>query len=110
MFNRKQLGPADFETPESLAEEEPPTEVVPVSGVEVSSREDEELPPPVYMAPSGRAVFISEWGALWRRRQDYPPRSARFELGQILDLETQWVTRCLESGELDWAPCQLVGA
>jgi len=109
LFNRKQLGLGDFETPESWAEEEPSVDVLPTSGIEVAAQGDGEPPPPVYMAASGRAVFLTEWGALWRHRQEYAPRNAKFELGQILDLEVQWVSRCLEGGTLEWEPCLLIG-
>jgi len=107
LFNRQQLGADDFESPPRWDDELSLPEDVPSAGVEVRPGDDEaDLGPAVYLGPLGRDVFLKSWGRVWRVKHLYPPREARYEAQQILDLEVQALARDFESGELSWEPWQ----
>lgn len=108
LANRRQLGPGDFEEPTSY-EEELSLPGDPLDGGLDAGGDEGEPAPPVYLARTGRAVLLAEWGRLWRQTFLYEERGIRMRLDDILDAQVQSVTRSFESGELAWSPWQLRG-
>ncbi len=108
LLNRGQLVVDDFESVERWDEDiSEPIEVA--GGVEVRSGDAQvHLGPATYLAASGRAVFLKEWGAMWRKRLDYAPYGMKLELAAILDAETQALCRELETDDAErWEPWRL---
>jgi len=104
-LNRGQWMRADFDEVERWDEELPGPEAVMGGGIEL--REDDLVVSPgpaVYLGSTGRAVFIREWGRLWRKAIDYPAYGVKLSLSQILDAEVQALARDIESGEHAWQP------
>jgi CRISPR-associated protein Cas1 len=98
MLNRGQLVVEDFESVERWDEDvSEPVEVA--GGIEVRDGDDRvSLGPATYLAASGRAVFLKEWGQLWRKKREYEAYGMKLELGAILDAEVQALAREFEAG------------
>jgi len=109
LINRRQLGPLDFErrTGEALSE------ILAEAPVEDAGNDD--VPPPadgstpdadegVYLAATGRRVFLTEFFQRLRDRLYYPPRRAALELRDILREETYQLARVVEGEEAEFRP------
>lgn len=90
LFNRGQLGLQDFEEP----------------GIDLESyvdEEDEESAsdprPPVFLARTGRAIFLRELADVWRTRYLLPESNTRHTLGDIIEKQAYKAARYFESGE-----------
>ncbi len=104
-FNRGQWTRADFEEVERWDEELAGPEAVMGGGIEVRDGDLVVSPgPAVYLGTTGRAVFLREWGRLWRKKFEYAAYGMQLTLSQILDGEAQALARDLEAGELRWEP------
>lgn len=104
-FNRSQWMRDDFDEVERWDEELVGPEAVMGGGLELRDSDVVVGPgPAVYLGASGRAVFIREWGRLWRKSIAYVPYGAKLSLAHILDAEVQALARDLESGEQAWQP------
>lgn len=89
LFNRGQLGLQDFEEPgidlESYAEEDP------------DSAHDGR--PPVFLARTGRAIFLRELADVWRTRYLLPDSQTRHTLGDIIEKQAYRAARYFEIGD-----------
>lgn len=93
LVQRRQLHPDDFEEPhldEDLSE--PWEEAEPAQDVR----------PAVYLAKTGREIFLRELGRLWRTR--YLVDDARFPLHAIIVRQVQQLARCFETGDPAYQP------
>lgn len=107
-FNRGQWMRADFDEVERWDEELTGPEAIMGGGIEVREGDLVVDPgPAVYLGSAGRAVFIREWGRLWRTKIDYPTYGMKLSLTQILDAEAQALARDLEDGQHRWTPFTL---
>jgi CRISP-associated protein Cas1 len=100
MVNRPQLGPTDFERrggPELadiLAE-------VPSEQADAGDAADSEG---IYLADTGRRVFLAEFFGRLRERLYYPPRQGTFELRDILREQAYHVGRVIEGTDPVYVP------
>ncbi len=95
LVNRQQLGPIDFERrggpelTELLAEEGPDDQ--PAEGMEAAEG--------VYLADTGRRVFLTEFYRRLRERLFYPPRQGSYELRDVLREQIYHLARVIRGEE-----------
>jgi len=92
LINRGQLSPRDFEEPgiglESFTDDE---EVV-------DEETTKDTRPPVYLARTGRAIFLRELADVWRTTYLLPDVEKRFTLGDIIEKQAYGAARYFEEG------------
>ena len=90
LVNRRQLAPGDFE--------DPGIDVDRIAAPDDEPAPDEEdRPRPVYLAETGRAIFLRALGQAWRTPVRVPRRDGRFPLSAVVDQQAMLVARCLEA-------------
>jgi CRISPR-associated protein Cas1 len=101
LINRRQLGPLDFERRGGPALEEvlgaaPEEEAGGVPGGEESAAAAGEG---VYLADTGRKIFLTEFFRRLRERLWYPPRQGTFELRDVIREQVYHLARVIEDRE-----------
>lgn len=95
LVNRQQLGPVDFERQggpelaELLAEE----------GTDEQSADSDSPIQGVYLADTGRRIFLAEFFRRLRERLFYPPRQGSYELRDILREQIYHLARVIRGEE-----------
>jgi CRISPR-associated protein Cas1 len=104
LVNRRQLGPVDFERrggadlAEVLAEEEPEEEPA-AEGAGPPEAEAGSTAEGVYLADTGRRVFLTEFFRRLREGVYYPPRQGTFELRDIIREQGYRLARVIQGTE-----------
>jgi CRISP-associated protein Cas1 len=109
LVNRRQLGPVDFErrggpeldeilaeTPADDAGGAAPAPEGPAAGAAAGEG--------VYLADTGRRVFLTEFFRRLRETLYYPPRQAAFELRDVLRQQVYHLARVIEGEEAEYRP------
>lgn len=96
LINRRQLAVEDFEDP-----------YIDFGAIGAPIRKDEEEQKDkvqaVYLGPVGKAVFLKEFYAQWRRKLFYLPRDKRFTLKDIMEIQAFNVANAI-SDNCDYSP------
>jgi CRISPR-associated protein Cas1 len=112
LVNRRQLGPVDFERRggpalEEILAETPGTDA---GGAVATPAVRDRLPAGeaavegVYLAETGRRVFLTEFFRRLRESLYYPPRQAAFELRDVLRHQVYHLARVIEGEEGEYRP------
>ncbi len=112
LVNRRQLGPVDFERrggpelEEILAETPDEDAGGAAAPADASGRSGAgaEAGAGVYLASSGRRVFLTEFFGRLRETLYYPPRQATFELRDVLRQQVYHLARVIEGEEAEYRP------
>ena len=89
LVNRCQLTPDDFENP---------------TDVGVHDTDGKDTRPAVYLARTGRSIFLRELANVWRRSLHYPPEDRKLTVGAIVDAQARRMARALENEEPEYEP------
>jgi CRISPR-associated protein Cas1 len=113
LVNRRQLGPLDFERragaslAEVLAESPPPTVEAPSEGAaagDAASPAEGTGGEGVYLADTGRRIYLMEFFRRLRERLYYPPRQGTFELREVIRQQVYHLARVIEGEDADYVP------
>ena len=133
MINRRQLGPSDFQehSEASLAamlveptgsgatgtaapptedifetthETDPPFDADEIDDSQGSGEQPADHQPAVYLADSGRRVFLTTFFHRMRERMYYPPREQTLQLRQIVEEQIYHLARVIEDKETEYIP------
>jgi CRISPR-associated protein Cas1 len=101
LINRRQLGPLDFERRGG-----PELEEILAEDVDTASEPEREAPESegVYLADTGRKVFLVEFYRRLRERLYYPPRQGAFELRDIIREQAYHLARVIQDEEPEYVP------
>lgn len=108
LVNRRQLGPVDFERrggsdlADILAEEEPEEAETDVPGQGSPAPEPGSPAEGVYLADTGRRVFLTEFFRRLREGLYYPPRQGTFELRDIIREQGYRLARVIQGTEEEY--------